>query len=363
MLKRIDRYIISKFLGTYFFSLSLIILIGVVFDYNENVDKFNTYHAPWRAILFDYYLNFIPYYSNLFSALFVFLSVIFFTSKLAGGSEIIAIQSAGISFRRLMRPYLISAALISALSLYLSTEVIPRGSVKRLDFENTYKNKKKQKTYADNVQMQVEKGVIAYMEHFDGTTKRGLHFSLDRFEGKELVSHLTARSVEYDTLSDVRYRWRLTDVRIRDLVGMREKITSHARLDSVICIEPSDFLFSFKQQETLTSTQLRQFIDKQKSRGSDNLSDFEVEYHTRYASSFAAFIMATIGVSVAAKKRKRGMGIALGTGLGLIFAYIFLQKLSAAFSTNGNFPPILAAWTPNIIFSLIAYILYRKAPR
>ena len=197
-LKRIDRYLIAKFLGTYFFSLILIITVAVVFDYNENVDKFTTNHAPWNAIFFQYYLNFIPYYCNLFSALFVFLSVIFFTSKLADNSEIIAMISSGMSFGRLMRPYMISAALIAAMSFYLGSEVIPRGSIKRLAFENQYKRLKKNPTYADNVQMQVDTGVIAFLEHFDGITKTGHHFSLDKFEHKKLVSHLTATSVVYD---------------------------------------------------------------------------------------------------------------------------------------------------------------------
>ena len=170
-MKRIDRYIIAKFLGTYFFSIVLIISIGVVFDFNENIDRFTESQAPWKAIAVDYYLNFIPYYANLFSALFVFISVIFFTTKLADHSEIIAMISAGISRRRLMVPYMMSAAIIAALTFYLGAEVIPRSSVKRLAFENTYKKRVKDPTYAEKVQLQVDTGVIAYMEHFDGMSK------------------------------------------------------------------------------------------------------------------------------------------------------------------------------------------------
>lgn len=361
-LKRIDLYLIKKFLGTYFFSIILIISIAVVFDFNEHVDKLTANHATWNGI-FMYYLNFIPYYSNLFSALFVFLSVIFFTCKLAENSEIIAMISTGMSFSRLTRPYFISAAIIAGLSFYLASEVIPETSVKRLAFENQYKKKKKNPTYAENVQLQVDTGVVAFLEHYDGLSKRGLHFSLDKFEDKKLVSHLTARSVEYDTLSDVRYRWRLNGVTIRELSGNREKIDYQEQMDSIIMMEPQDFLFIRNQQETMTNNELKEYIKKQKLRGSGNMKVFEVEYHKRYASSFAAFILSTIGVSLSSRKRKGGMGIALGVGIALSAAYILLQTISSTFSINAGFSPFIAAWIPNILFTFIAYYLFKKAPR
>ena len=362
-LKRIDRYLIAKFLGTYVFSILLIISIAVVFDFNENVDRFTSNHAPWSAILMDYYLNFIPYYSNLFSALFVFLSVIFFTCKLADNSEIIAMISTGMSFRRLMRPYMISAGIIALLTFYLSAEVIPKGSAKRLAFENQYKRSKKSPTYADNVQLQVDTGVIAFMEHFDGISKSGYHFSLDKFENKKLVSHLTAQSVTYDTLSDVRYKWQLRNVTVRELRGLREKITHIDRIDSVIVMEPQDFLFTRNLQETMTNAELKDYIEKQRIRGSGNLKVFEIEYHKRWASPFAAFILATIGVSISARKRKGGMGTALGVGLALSASYILLQSMSGTFSINAGMHPALAAWMPNILYFFIAWYLYLKAPR
>ena len=361
-MKRIDRYIIAKFLGTYFFSIVLIISIGVVFDFNENIDRFTESQAPWRAIIVDYYLNFIPYYANLFSALFVFISVIFFTSKLADHSEIIAMISAGISRRRLLVPYMVSAAIIAALTFYLGAEVIPRSSVKRLAFENTYKKRNKNPTYADKVQLQVEPGVIAYMEHFDGVSKTGLHFSLDKFENKKLVSHLSANSVQYDTLSDVRYQWHLRSVTIRELRGLREQITNYYQIDSVIRMEPRDFLFIRNQQETMTNAELKYYIEKQRDRGSGNLSIFEVEYYKRFASPFAAFILSTIGMSLSSRKRKGGMGLALGIGIALSATYILLQGISATFSTNAGMHPALAAWMPNILYTIIAIWLYKRAP-
>ena len=218
--KKLDWYIIKKFVGTYIFSIALIISISIVFDVNENLAKFSQYHAPLKDIVFDYYANFVPYFANLFSALFVFIAVIFFTSKMADNSEIIAIQAAGVSFKRLLRPYMISCVLISSLSFYLSSYVIPHGTVVRLNFESQYKNKKRVNT-ADNVQLQVDKGVIAYIQHYDNNRKKGYGFSLDKFEDKKLVSHLTAMEVQYDTISDTKYHWKLRNWKIRRLQGLR----------------------------------------------------------------------------------------------------------------------------------------------
>ena len=203
-LKRLDRYIIVKFIGTYVFAIMLIISLAIVFDVNENLNKFAEYPAPLRAIVFDYYANFVPYFSNLFSPLFVFIAVIFFTSKLAGNSEIVAMLAAGVSFKRLLRPYMFSCVLIAMLSYYLSAYVIPHGTVIRQNFEVKYKNKTNI-TSAENVQLQVGKGIIAYIQHYDNNMKKGYGFSLDKFENKKLVSHMTAMEIQYDTISDTKY--------------------------------------------------------------------------------------------------------------------------------------------------------------
>ena len=347
-IKILDRYIIRKFIGTYFFAIALIISISIVFDINENLAKFTQFHAPLKAIVFDYYANFVPYFANLFSPLFVFIAVIFFTSKLAGNSEIISMLASGVSFKRLMRPYMISAALISLMTFYLGSYVIPKGTVIRQNFETLYKNKRKN-TSAENVQLQVGKGVIAYMQHYDNTLKRGYGFCLDKFENKKLVSHMTAQEIQYDTISDSKYHWKATTWRIRELRGLREKITNGAKMDTLIMMEPTDLVFSKGQQETFTSPQLREYINKQIDRGSSNVVQYEVEYHKRIASSFASFILTTIGVSLSSRKRKGGMGLYLGIGLALSFGYIMLQTVSSTFAINANTPPMLAAWLPNII--------------
>ncbi len=359
--KRMDRYIIYKFIGTYFYSILLIISISIVFDVNENLAKFTNYHAPLRAIVFDYYANFVPYFANLFSPLFVFIAVIFFTSKLAGNSEIIAMLACGMSFKRLLRPYLISAAIIALLNFYLGSYVIPKGTVVRHDFESLYKNNKKN-TSASNIQMMVDKGVVAYLSQYDDIRKTGYGFALYKFENKKMVSQMNASVVQYDTIAEERYHWKARNYKIRTLKGMREQITSGHEIDTLIQMEPMDLVFSKGQQETFTSPELLRYISKQQQRGSSNVVQYEVEYHKRIASSFASFILTIIGVSLSSRKRKGGMGLYLGIGLGLSFTYILLQTVSATFAINANTPPILAAWIPNLLYSIIAYFCYRQAP-
>ena len=360
-LKRLDRYIIGKFIGTYIYSIVLIISISIIFDINENLAKFTTNHAPLKAIVLDYYANFVPYFANLFSPLFVFIAVIFFTSKLASNSEIIAMLASGTSFKRLMRPYMMAAALIAVINFYLGAYIIPRGTVIRQNFETLYKNKRKV-TQAENVQLQVGKGVIAYIQHYDDLTRRGFGFSLDKFENKKLVSHLTANTIYYDSISDSRYHWQLQGYKIRTLKGLREHITSGQTLDTLIMMEPMDLVFSQGQQETFNSTELLQYISKQQERGSQNVVQYEVEYHKRIATSFASFILTIIGASLSSRKRKGGMGLYLGIGLALSFSYILLQTISATFAINVGTPAVVAAWLPNVIYACIAYFCYRQAP-
>ena len=362
-LGRLDRYIIYKFLSTYIFLITIIVVIAVIFDFNEQIDKLTRSHAPMQKIIFDYYVNFIPYFANLFSPLFVFIAVIFFTSKLADNSEIIAMKSTGMSFRRLLRPYVVSAAIIALSSFLLGAYVIPQTSVERVNFYNRYIKKRSDITSIDNVQMQVDTGVVAYITYFDNVTKRGYGFSLDKFVDKKLVSHLTAQTITYDTLSERRCSWTLQQYHIRTLQGKREKLESGAKLDTIIMMEPKDFFFVRNQQETMTLPQLNEFIDRQKLRGAAGISTFEVEYHKRFAAPFAAFILTLIGVTLSCEKRKGGMGASIGAGIALSFAYILFQTISATFAINAGWPPMLSVWIPNILFAIIAGVLYRRTPQ
>lgn len=357
----LDWYIIKKFIGTYIYAILLIISIAIVFDFNENLSKFTQYHAPWRAIIFDYYANFIPYYSNLFSPLFVFIAVIFFTSKLAGNSEIIAMLAAGVSIKRLMRPYMLSCVVIAGLTFYLNSFVIPHGTVIRQNFETLYRNSKKN-TSAEDIQLFVAKNTTAYIQNYDDQYKRGYGFSLVKIKNKKIVSHLTAMEIQYDTIADSKYHWKLSNWKIRTLKGLKEHIQSGATKDTVLLMEPTDLVYSKGQQETFTSPELLDYISKQTSRGSGNVVQYEVEFHKRIAMSFSSFILTIIGLTLSSRKRKGGMGLSLGIGLALSFSYIMLQTVSATFSIQDNTPPMLAAWIPNIIFAIVAYFCYRHAP-
>ena len=359
-LKTLDWYIIKKFLGTYVFAIALIISIAVVFDFNERQDKFMSHNAPWDAIIFDYYLNFIPYFANLFSPLFVFIAVIFFTSKLAENSEIIAMFSSGMSFKRMLRPYMVSAAIIAVATFWLGAFIIPKGSVTRIDFEDKYYKPRKTHT-AKNIQLEIDSGVIAYIDRFEDYSKTGYRFSLDKFKGKQLVAHLTARSIVYYTASV--HKWILRDYMIREMEGMEERISKGSRMDTILQMEPADFIIMKHQQEMMTSPELREYIQRQKQRGFGNVKEFELEYHKRIATSFASFILTLIGVSLSSRKSKGGMGLHLGIGLALSFSYIMFQTVASTFAVNGNMPPMIAIWIPNVLYAFIAFFLYKKAPK
>jgi lipopolysaccharide export system permease protein len=357
-MKRIDRYIIRQFLGTFIFAMTGIILIVVVFDVNEKIDKFMAPEVTLREIVVDYYVNFIPYFLSMFASLFTFIAVIFFTSKLADRSEIIAMLSTGMSFDRLMLPYGISAAIIALAMFVLGAYIIPPANAKRLKFENSYiKNKKIE--YATNVQLEVESGIFAYIDRYNNSSRMGYNFMLEHFDGKTLVSRLTANSIKYDTL----YNWTIIDCIIRDFDGMYERITTASRRDTVLKFVPSDFLISEKDCETMTSPALARHIDRQKKRGIGNIQTFEIEYHKRFANAFSFFILTAIGVSLSSYKKKGGMGMNIGIGLGLSFSYILFMTVTSSFAVSGLVSPMIAAWIPNLLYTFIAIYLYRKAPR
>lgn len=353
-IKQLDLYIIRKFLGTYFFAILLILAIIVMFDVNEKMDKF--LQAPLKATIFDYYVNYLPYMANQFSPLFTFIAVIFFTSKLAGNSEIIAILSSGVSFRRLLVPYMVSALVIAVFTFTLDAFIIPPANVKRIDYQNKY-IKNKVVDYGSNIQLQVVPGEIAYMSRFDNRSKTAYNFSLEKFDGKVLRSRLTASSAVYDTL----YRWTVRDYMIRDFKGMKEEIRQGGRLDTVVPIEPRDFLIAQNDHEKMTTPDLYNYINRQKMRGVANIKGFEIELHRRFAMTAAAFILTLIGMSLSSKKVKGGMGINIGIGLVLSFSYILFSTVTSTFAISGYTTPFIAMWIPNVVYLIIGIFLYRRA--
>ncbi|MDR1098726.1 MAG: LptF/LptG family permease [Tannerella sp.] len=358
-LKRIDRYIIKQFLGTFVFAMSGIILIVIVFDVNEKIDKFMTPEVTLEEIIFDYYVNFVPYFLSMFASLFTFIAVIFFTSRLADQSEIIAMLSTGMSFHRLMVPYAISAGIIAVSMFVLGAYIIPPANEKRLNFEYTYTKKNREVVYANNVQLEVEPGIFAYFDRYSNASRMGYSFSLERFEDKTLVSRLTANSIKYDSL----YNWTIIDYTIRDFDGMYERIESGTRRDTTLMFVPADFLISEDDCEKMTSPELATYIARQKKRGIGNIQTFEIEYHKRFANTFSFFILTVIGVSLSSYKKKGGMGLNIGIGLGLSFSYILFMTVTSSFAVSGLVSPMIASWIPNIIYTFIAVYLYRKAPR
>lgn len=355
-LKILDRFILKKFLGTYFFATLLILAVVAMFDITEKLDAF--LNAPLKETLFDYFMSFLPYFANQLAPLFTFISVIFFTTKLAGNSEIIAILSSGVSVNRLVRPYMIGAAVIAALTFSLSNYIIPPTNIKRIDYTNKYVKNKKVTTGLD-IQLMARPGEVVYIGRFENSTKMGYRFSLDKFEGKDLVSRLTAQTISYD--STKMYHWTVNNYMIRNFDGMKEEIIRGDKLDTVIPIEPKDFLISRNDQETLTTPQLTEFIEKQRKRGVANIKAFEVEKERRYATTAAAFILTLIGVSLSIKKSKGGMGINIGIGLLLSFSYIMFSTVTSQFALSGMTSPWVAMWIPNFLYLAIGLYLYHRA--
>ncbi len=359
MFTKLDRYIIKKFLGTFFYSLLLLISIIIVFDIQEKFDDFMEKKAPLHAIVFDYYVNFAPYYANMFMFLFIFISVIFFTSKLANNSEIIAILSAGISFRRLLLPYFESALVLAILSYLLSAYVIPPATAIRLNFENTYIRRAYVNTDR-NIHRQVNDSTRLYLQSYNASSNIGYRFSWEKFHGHEMKEKLMSDDIRWDTTIN---KWKISNYYIRYITENGDSVVTGKSMDTTLAIMPTDFNQRLNQIETLTSEELTDYIDEQRRRGSENIEVFEVESYRRISYPFACFILTLIGVTLSCKKVRGGMGINLGVGLGLSFSYILFMQIFTQFAIGSSLPPLLAVWIPNILYTIIGIVLYFKAPK
>ncbi len=360
-IKIIDVYIIRKFLGTFFFSLILIMTIAVVFDFAEKIDNFMEKEAPWRAVVFDYYMNFIPYFATLFAPLFVFISVIFFTSRMAANTEIIAILNSGMSFQRMMWPYFLSSFVIAGLIFYLTNFIIPTSALKRMDFEDKYYRPQWRKANVVNIHRQVYENIYVYMESFSPLYMRGRNFTLEQFDEEgRLVSKLSSPTVSWDTASS---KWVANNYLIREMKDDEETLIKGSQIDTTLTISPTDFSRDPGFVGTMTYRELNDYIDLLKLQGSDELNVFLIEKHRRYASPFAVFILTLIGVALSSQKIRGGIGMNIGIGLALSFSYILFLQFAAQFSVKGNLGPMIAMWIPNMIYIIIAMILYKLAPK
>jgi lipopolysaccharide export system permease protein len=360
-IKIIDIYIIRKFLGTFFFCLLLILTIAVVFDFAEKIDNFMERSAPWKAVVFDYYKNFIPFFATLFAPLFVFISVIFFTSRMAVNTEIIAILNCGMSFRRMMWPYFLSGVVIAGMIFCLANFVIPHANLVRMDFEDKYYRPKARRLNVENVHRQVFKNIYVYIESYSPIYLRGRNFSVEKFDSDGiLLSKLSAPTVTWDSVSG---KWSAFNYTHREITGNEEVVTMGTKIDTMLMITPADFSRDPSFVATMTYSELDDYIDLLEMQGSDELKVFLIEKHRRIANPFAVFILTLIGVSLSSRKIRGGIGMNIGIGLALSFSYIFFQQFASQFSIKGDLSPMLAMWIPNLLYLVIALVLYKLAPK
>lgn len=358
-MKKLDRFIIRRFLGTFAFALILILLIVVIFDISEKIDDFIVKQAPLKAIIFDYYLNFIPYFANLFSAMFIFIAVIFFTSKMAGNSEIIAILSSGVSYRRFLFPYFVSSLILAIFSYLLINWIIPPANEKRLAFEskyyrNSYVNRE------EDIHRQIKPGQFIYMSSYNTSHETGLKFALEQIENGELKSKLVSEQIKWDTAQN---KWQVINCYIRTFENGEERVKYYRKLDTTLNMLPSDFARRNNVVEAMNYRELNEFIEEETLKGSDNVVLWKIEKHKRFASSFSTFILTLIGVTLSSRKKRGGIGINIGVGILLAFTYIMFMEVSNVLATNAHVPPVIAVWIPNIIFGVIGIILYNQAKK
>ena len=359
--KIIDRYIIRKFLGTYVYAIILIILIAIIFDFSEKIDDFIEKNAPVKAIIFDYYLNFIPYFALLYSHLFTFIAVIFFTSKMAYRTEIIAILSSGVSYKRLLWPYFISASIIAIFAYVLTNFVVPNVNKVRLEFEDNYIHNQPVSYNNRNIHKQIKPGTFIYMESYSNISNTGYKFSIEKYDNNnDLVSKLLGEYILWDS---IKHKWNIRDYYIRNIDGMKESIKEGRSVDTSLNIYPADFRRRTNIVESMDLFELNKFIKVQKSQGAENIETYLIEKYKRVSVPFSTFILTLIGVCISSKKARGGIGIHIGIGLGFCFSYIIFMQFSSQFAISGSLNPLLAVWLPNIIFAIIAYYLYKLAPK
>lgn len=360
-LKKLDWYIIRKFIATFFMALILIIVIVIIFDISEKIDDFVQHEVPLKEIVFDYYLNFIPYFMNMFSPMFIFITVIFFTSRMAANTEIVAILSCGISFRRFMRPYMISAAMIALLSLCLNLWVIPDANKIRMKFETDYVRDYSGAKSMHDAHYQISPGQFVYVESFSKWNNTAYKFTLESIDGHNVVSKISADQAVWDSTF---CGWTLKRYTIREFgPDLEDRVHCGDRLDTVINLTIGDFKKTRDYETQLNHSELNEYIAIKRMRGDADVKKALIEKNVRYAMPFSAFILTIIGVALSSRKRRGGTGWNLGLGIALSFSYILFQKFSEMFVYTDTLPAFIAIWLPNVIFTVIAFLLYRIAPK
>jgi len=360
MLSIIDKYIIRKFLSTFFFSVFLIICIAIVIDLSEKIDDFIENKATTKQIIFDYYLFFIPSFYNLFNNLFVFIAVIFFTSKMAGNSEIVAMLSSGISFRRLLRPYFIAAIVLGSISFLLNSWLIPYCDKKKVDFENAYINGRKNvDTWRNNVHRQLQPGEFMYIDNFVIKDSLGYRFTLERFVELKLVYKLSADKLMWSVDSA---SWAVVNYVERTMYPKRTFEKGDKKLIA-LKFNPEEFFMRKEDAGIFNNKQLKELIANERMRGAEQVEYYLLESYRRSAMPFSTLVLTLIAFSVSSRKTRGGVGLHIGFGLALAFSFIFLSEMTRTFSHSGSLPPWLAIWIPIFVYALIGLYLFNKAPK
>lgn len=358
-MKKLDWYILRKFLGTFVYSISILVVIIIIFDVSEKIEDFFRTKPSLKEIAFDYYLNFVPFFVNSFSYLFTFIAVIFFTSRLASRTEIVAILSSGVSFKRLLRPYMIGAAVIATGSLFLNNFVIPHANQRRLDFEEKY-IRIAYSYNTRNIHRQIEPGTFAYIAGFDSKGKTGWKFSLEKYKGNEMYYRMNGDHIIWDS---IRHVWKIMNYNVRIFKDLKESLRSGTELDTVIPLDVKEFTQRPNNIETMNFTELNDYIEAQKMKGADNLELMEIEKQSRIAFPFATFILTLIGVSLASRKVRGGIGMHILFGIVISFSYILFMRFTSVFAEKGGTPAYVAVWIPNILYAGLALYLLKKAPK
>jgi len=364
-MKKLDWYIIKSFLLTFFFSIFLFTVIAIVVDISEKTDDFVKSGLTFMQIVNQYYIPFIPHIIALLFPLFVFIAVIFFTSKLAGRSEIIAILASGVSYRRIMLPYFIGGLLLAGLLLVSNAYIIPQAEVKRLAFQVKYfdNDSPADAMFANrqvNRYFRVDSFTYAGVISYDTLTKRGGPFFMHTIKNNQLVYNLRAGSMQWDTATK---KWRLETVFERSINGLKEKVTTEPRKEMNFNFRPLDLSNDEHTKDVLTSPELSKYIVQQEHRGAEGINELKIENYRRVATPVAVVILTLIGAMVAGRKVRGGSGVHLAFGFVTAAAFILMDRFSTIFSTKGNLPPYIAAWIPNLVFIFVAMYIYKKAPK
>ncbi|HEY5919251.1 MAG TPA: LptF/LptG family permease [Chryseolinea sp.] len=378
-MKLLDKYILKRFLSTFFFVVLILLAVITIIDLTEKMDKFAKAGLKASEIL-GYYLDFIPWIASLLAPITIFIATVYVCSRMAGHTEIIAILSSGVSFRRLLVPFFIGSALVGIINFVLNGWVIPNSNRSRLEFELQHL---KSKYYFDqrNVHIQVAPETYLYMQSYNNSNQTGYHFTLEKFKDNKLVEKLNANRIEWDS---VKQTWRLRDWSIKKIEDVFESSAEHPEtvpgfkttrlvnndslvrgqsMDTALVIRPKEFESDYRKYDGMTLNELNDYIKTLRARGSTGVEVYEVEKYTRYTSPFTILILVFMGVIVSSRKSRGGTGPQITLGFLLSFIFILFFTLFRTFAESGAMPPQISVWIPNIIFGVISIIMYKYVPR